>query len=185
MRIKCGNVTYLGLIHVDMWQKPTQHCKTIILQLKTNKFLNENKLNEEIKCSAQCPGYSKCSKVLIIIIPKGVQSSFLVVFKRVSVDFNSETFPLSHKKPHVGAEGRPGGLGGQGPEPASLPPSLPQGTSLQKAPRALLTWAGPAAPLRRPMRRVPWPGSTSGPPRLELKLVSVTSSSHNQFAESV
>ena len=72
MRIKCGNVTYLALIHVDMWQKPTQHCKTITLQLKTNKFLNEKKLNEEIKCSAQCPGCNKCSKVLIIIIPKGV-----------------------------------------------------------------------------------------------------------------
>ena len=26
------------LIHVDVWQKPTQHCKAIILQLKTNTF---------------------------------------------------------------------------------------------------------------------------------------------------
>ena len=25
---------YLGLIHVDLWRKPTQHRKTIILQLK-------------------------------------------------------------------------------------------------------------------------------------------------------
>ena len=25
---------YLWLIHVDVWQKPTQYCKTIILQLK-------------------------------------------------------------------------------------------------------------------------------------------------------
>ena len=25
---------YLWLIHVDIWQKPTQHCKAIILQLK-------------------------------------------------------------------------------------------------------------------------------------------------------
>ena len=28
---------YLRLIHVDVWQKPTQHCKTIILQLKINQ----------------------------------------------------------------------------------------------------------------------------------------------------
>ena len=29
---------YLWLIHLDVWQKPTQHCKAIILQLKINKF---------------------------------------------------------------------------------------------------------------------------------------------------
>ena len=27
------------MIHVDTWQKPTQYCKAIILQLKTNKFV--------------------------------------------------------------------------------------------------------------------------------------------------
>ena len=28
---------YLWLIHIDvLWQKPTQHCKAIILQLKIN-----------------------------------------------------------------------------------------------------------------------------------------------------
>ena len=32
----------LLLIHVDIWQKPTQYCKAIILQLKINKiFLNK------------------------------------------------------------------------------------------------------------------------------------------------
>ena len=28
---------YLWLIHVDIWQKPTQHCKAIVLLLKINK----------------------------------------------------------------------------------------------------------------------------------------------------
>ena len=28
----------LWLIHVDVWQKLTQYCRTIILQLKINKF---------------------------------------------------------------------------------------------------------------------------------------------------
>ena len=29
-----GDMYNLWLIHVDVWQKPTQHCKAIILQLK-------------------------------------------------------------------------------------------------------------------------------------------------------
>ena len=28
---------YLWIIHVDVWQKLTQYCKVIILQLKINK----------------------------------------------------------------------------------------------------------------------------------------------------
>ena len=45
---------YLWLIHVDVWQKPTQYCKVIIFQLKINKFLKillesspENHPNDE------------------------------------------------------------------------------------------------------------------------------------------
>ena len=33
---------YLWLIYVDVWQKPTQHYKAIILQLKINNFLKKN-----------------------------------------------------------------------------------------------------------------------------------------------
>ena len=29
---------YLWLIHVDMWQKPTQYCKAIVPQLNISKF---------------------------------------------------------------------------------------------------------------------------------------------------
>ena len=29
---------YLWQIHVDVWQRPTQYCKAIILQLKANKL---------------------------------------------------------------------------------------------------------------------------------------------------
>ena len=29
-----GTYSYLWLIHVDVWKKPTQFCKAIILQLK-------------------------------------------------------------------------------------------------------------------------------------------------------
>ena len=31
-----GTYVYLWLIHADVWQKPTQYCKAIILQLKIN-----------------------------------------------------------------------------------------------------------------------------------------------------
>ena len=35
MEVQEGRDMYnLWLIHVDVWQKPTQHCKAIILQLK-------------------------------------------------------------------------------------------------------------------------------------------------------
>ena len=33
-----GTHVSLWLIHVDVWQKPTHHCKAIILQLKINIF---------------------------------------------------------------------------------------------------------------------------------------------------
>ena len=33
-----GTYVYLWLIHVDVQQKPTQHCKAIILQLKKNSI---------------------------------------------------------------------------------------------------------------------------------------------------
>ena len=32
-----GDYVYLWLTHVDVWQKPTQHYKAIILQLKIKK----------------------------------------------------------------------------------------------------------------------------------------------------
>ena len=34
-----GTCVYLWLIHVHEWQKPTQHCKASILQLKINTFI--------------------------------------------------------------------------------------------------------------------------------------------------
>ena len=33
-----GTCVYLWLTHVDVWQKPTQCCKAIILQLKVSKL---------------------------------------------------------------------------------------------------------------------------------------------------
>ena len=38
-----GTYVYLWLIHVDVWQKPTQNCKAVILQLKIKKLLKKTK----------------------------------------------------------------------------------------------------------------------------------------------
>ena len=38
-----NNFLYLWLIHFDVWQKPTQYYKTIILQLKINTLKKEDK----------------------------------------------------------------------------------------------------------------------------------------------
>ena len=37
-----GTYVYLQLIQVDIWQKPTQYCKEIILKLKINTFKNKD-----------------------------------------------------------------------------------------------------------------------------------------------
>ena len=37
------------MIHVDIWQKPTQYCKAIILQLKINKLILKNLKENEIE----------------------------------------------------------------------------------------------------------------------------------------
>ena len=34
-----GTYVYLWLVPINVWQKPTQYCKAIILQLKINTFL--------------------------------------------------------------------------------------------------------------------------------------------------
>ena len=36
-----GTYVYLWLIHVDIWQKPTQYCKESMIQLKIHKFLKK------------------------------------------------------------------------------------------------------------------------------------------------
>ena len=41
-----GTYVCLWLIHADVWQKPIQYCKAIILQLKISEFY---KKNEKIK----------------------------------------------------------------------------------------------------------------------------------------
>ena len=46
---------YLWLIHIDIWQKPTQYCKAIILQLKINKFFKNKKKKRSNRMSVMLP----------------------------------------------------------------------------------------------------------------------------------
>ena len=48
-----GTYVYLWLIHVNVWQKPTQYGKAIILQVKINKLLF---LKEQKKKKREIPG---------------------------------------------------------------------------------------------------------------------------------
>ena len=50
-----GICVCLWLIHVDMWQKPTQFCKAIILQLRINKDGTASKLeNHDLYLRFNC-----------------------------------------------------------------------------------------------------------------------------------
>ena len=44
-----GKYAYPWLIHVDVWQKPTLHCKAIILQLKFLKSKETKQLEMTLK----------------------------------------------------------------------------------------------------------------------------------------
>ena len=58
---KEGTYVYLWLFHVNVWQKPTQYCKAIILQLKINlkrqKIKNKIRGNRKVlnHMGKQCP----------------------------------------------------------------------------------------------------------------------------------
>ena len=54
--IEEGTYVHLWLIHVDVWKKPTQHWKAIVLQLKINKLYI---LKTEIEYRKQTYGYIK------------------------------------------------------------------------------------------------------------------------------
>ena len=60
-----GRELYLQLIHAIVWQKPTEHCKVIILQLKINKIKKEIlSANIRHQCSQQPPTTSSSRESL-------------------------------------------------------------------------------------------------------------------------
>ena len=64
----------LWLIHVDGWQKPTQLCKAIILQLK-NKFKIKKK-NQTKRKSPEMFGISQHHTDLVVVIKLPIRLGF-------------------------------------------------------------------------------------------------------------
>ena len=54
-----GTYIYLWLIHVDVWQRPTQYCKAIILQSKTPQFKKISVKVESDESNWSWPCHSK------------------------------------------------------------------------------------------------------------------------------
>ena len=52
--------TYGWLIHVDVWQKPTQHCKAIICQLKIKRRKKRECLRGQAQEQAVWMGTTQC-----------------------------------------------------------------------------------------------------------------------------
>ena len=65
---KEGTHVYLWLIHADVWQKPAQYCKAIILQLKINTFLKMSiPLKKKERFPYACTTYNKIKSNSLIL----------------------------------------------------------------------------------------------------------------------
>ena len=56
------------LTHVDVWQKPTQYCKALILQLKIN-LKAKKKIKKKIPALHLTNGFSSCNCVICLSTP--------------------------------------------------------------------------------------------------------------------
>jgi len=62
-----GTYVYLWLIHVDVWQKPTQCCKAIVLQSKKRR---RRRRREREKKRMQIPNFKKKVPIPLILKSK-------------------------------------------------------------------------------------------------------------------
>ena len=51
-----GTYVYLRLIHIEVWEKPTQHCKVIIFRLKIGFFKVNKQSRNRIATLREFPG---------------------------------------------------------------------------------------------------------------------------------
>ena len=59
-----GTYVYLWLIHVDVWQKPTQYCRAIILQLKINELKKKSTVSSSPVFPNHCWGLPSGNQAL-------------------------------------------------------------------------------------------------------------------------
>ena len=76
-----GTYVYLRLIHVAVWQKPTQYCKAIILQSKISNFLKSS-VPFSLSFSSWDPRISNFSMLAVISSLLSLLSNlcFLILF---------------------------------------------------------------------------------------------------------
>ena len=84
---------YLWLIHVVVWQRPTEHCKAIILQLKVVFFFlkKKNKINNKKECTGNIilKGILKSESHLVVsgsLRPHGLYSPWNSPGQNTGVD---------------------------------------------------------------------------------------------------
>ena len=76
-----GTYAYLWLMHIDVWQKPTQYCKAIVLQLKTkqNKTLSAYLRNPwYLVIDFQSPSREEIHRLLITVQQGGIDRMFVL-----------------------------------------------------------------------------------------------------------
>ena len=96
---------YPGLIHADVWQKPTQSCKAIILQLKTETFTflkNFTLLEFSILTKLERPLIPADTN----IITRCLISDFLIYlsFPKKSIYSSHKSFFFLHSSTKLGTE---------------------------------------------------------------------------------
>ena len=84
-----GTYVYLWLTHVNVWQKPTQYCEALILQLKISKLKKKktHMSNKNQKVNAKGGG-SKCkhSYYLLLLTKNSVLSTLKhALFYKLSI----------------------------------------------------------------------------------------------------
>ena len=92
-----GTYVYLRLNHVDVWQKPTQYCKAIILQSKISNFLKSS-VPFSLSFSSWDPHISNFCMLAVISSLLSLLSNlcFLILFFFFPFSLGDFYFAVSH-----------------------------------------------------------------------------------------
>ena len=87
-----GTYVYLWLIHVDVWQKPTQYCIVIILQFKKKRIF----------MIPSCRGnYWKHFKIYFLIVCRNIFIFLKSMFVTSMLFFNLLFYPIIYFEHHL------------------------------------------------------------------------------------
>ena len=60
-----GKCVFLQLIHVDIWQKPMQYCKAVILQLKINEISKGDVIKWKVLSPIEGTSYVNAARIRV------------------------------------------------------------------------------------------------------------------------